>query len=477
MTEEDVQRIWAQVARSLADDPEVGPTGSAQIALAVPRGVAAGMLYLAVQYDFTLKLLEGRFRPAIMSAISKIPEAESIDNFIVMVDPDLVGEDIEARGSQVEADPEDFEPDEPAPAPSRPVSEPLGKHASTTLPESRLSDKYSFDTFVIGQSNRLAHAAAIAVAEAPARAYNPLFIYGDSGLGKTHLLHAIGHYARELYPEIRVRYVSSEDFTNDFINSIANNQGAAFHARYRSVDLLLVDDIQFLENKAETQEAFFHTFNTLHDHNKQVVITSDVQPKQLRGFEDRMRSRFEWGLMSDITTPDLETRIAILRKKAQHEKLDIDHEILEFIASKFSSNIRELEGTLIRVTAFANLNRQHIDMPLVQTVLKDLITLDEDNEILPTDIISHTADYFNVALDDLYGPSRAQQIAMARQIAMYLCRELTPLSLPKIGHLFGGRDHTTVMYAYKKIAQLIAERRSVFNQVAELTTRIRQSTR
>lgn len=478
MTEEDVQRIWVEVTQAVANDPEVGPAGSAQLKLAVPRGVAAGTIYLAVQYDFTLKLLEGRFRPAIMSAISAMPEADGIENFIVMVDPEIEAE------THAEPDPISTPAPDPIPlptggpgSPARPISEPLGRHAGPSVSESRLNDKYSFDTFVIGQSNRLAHAAAIAVAEAPARAYNPLFIYGDSGLGKTHLLHAIGHYARELYPDIRVRYVSSEDFTNDFINSIANNQGAAFHARYRSVDLLLVDDIQFLENKAETQEAFFHTFNTLHDHNKQVVITSDVQPKQLRGFEDRMRSRFEWGLMSDITTPDLETRIAILRKKAQHEKLEIDHEILEFIASKFSSNIRELEGTLIRVTAFSNLNRQRIDMPLVQTVLKDLITLDEDNEILPTDIISHTADYFNIALDDLYGPSRAQQIATARQIAMYLCRELTPLSLPKIGNLFGGRDHTTVMYACKKVARLLTERRSVFNQVTELTTKIRQSTR
>lgn len=473
MTEEDVQRIWAQVTQSVAGDPEVGPAGGAQLALAVPRGIAAGTLYLAVHYDFTLKLLEGRFRPAIMAAISGIPDAREIENFIVMVDPEIqpvVAQDPEPAPTVAE----------PAPSPvagARPIPEPIGRHASPDTSESRLNEKYSFDTFVIGQSNRLAHAAAIAVAEAPARAYNPLFIYGDSGLGKTHLLHAIGHYTRELFPDVRVRYVSSEDFTNDFINSIANNQGAAFHSRYRGVDLLLVDDIQFLEGKAETQEAFFHTFNTLHDHNKQVVITSDVQPKQLRGFEDRMRSRFEWGLLTDITAPDLETRIAILRKKAQHEKLDIDHEILEFIASKFASNVRELEGTLIRVTAFASLNQQRIDMPLVQTVLKDLITLDEDNEILPTDIISHTADYFNVALDDLYGPSRAQQIALARQIAMYLCRELTPLSLPKIGKLFGGRDHTTVMYAHKKVAQLIAERRSVFNQVTELTTRIKQSTR
>ncbi len=481
MTEEDVQRVWAQITHTVMGDPEVGPAVGAQLALAVPRGVSAGTLFLAVQHEFTLKLLENRLRPSIMQAIASIPEASSLESFVVLVD-------IDAQPA-IDPEPEEFAP---VPAPvsatstvahsipvdrARPVEEPHARHGQPEITDSRLNEKYRFDSFVIGQSNRFAHAAAVAVAEAPARAYNPLFIYGDSGLGKTHLLHAIGHYARELYPEIRVRYVSSEDFTNDFINSIANNQGAAFHARYRSVDLLLVDDIQFLEGKAETQEAFFHTFNTLHDHSKQVVITSDVPPKQLRGFEDRMRSRFEWGLLTDIQVPDLETRIAILRKKAKRENLEIDHNILEFIASKFTSNIRELEGTLIRVTAFASLNQQRIDMPLVQTVLKDLITLDEDNEVQPSDIISHTADYFDLALDDLYGPSRAQQIATARQIAMYLCRELTPLSLPKIGQLFGGRDHTTVMYAHKKITQLIAERRSIFNQVTELTTRIKQATR
>ncbi len=477
MTEEEVMRVWAQVTHSVMGDPSVGPAVGAQLALAVPRGVGAGMLYLAVQHDFTLKLLENKLRPAIMSAIASIPGAEGIESFVVVVDPD----------AQPAIDPE---PDE-VPSPkqsiaegdaftgavvsesSRPVNEPLARHGAPEVLDSRLNPKYHFDTFVIGQSNRFAHAAAVAVGEAPARAYNPLFIYGDSGLGKTHLLHAIGHYARELYPEIRVRYVSSEDFTNDFINSIANNQGAAFHARYRSIDVLLVDDIQFLEGKAETQEAFFHTFNTLHGHNKQVVITSDVQPKQLRGFEERMLSRFEWGLLTDIQVPDLETRIAILRKKAQREQLELDHQVLEFIASKFTSNIRELEGALIRVTAFASLNQQRIDLPLAQIVLKDLITLDEDNDVQPSDIISRTADYFDLAVDDLYGPSRAQQIALARQIAMYLCRELTSLSLPKIGQLFGGRDHTTVMYACKKITQLIAERRSIFNQVAELTSIIK----
>ena len=485
MTEEEATRVWAQITHAVMGDPAVGPAVGAQLALAVPRGVGAGMLYLAVQHDFTLKLLENKLRPAIMQAISAIPEASSIESFVVVVDPDAqpaIDPEPEPKHAPVA---EEFAPrpavSEPAAVSShdqgRPVHEPMARHAAAEQVESRLNPKYHFETFVIGQSNRFAHAAAVAVGEAPARAYNPLFIYGDSGLGKTHLLHAIGHYARELYPEIRVRYVSSEDFTNDFINSIANNQGAAFHARYRSIDVLLVDDIQFLEGKAETQEAFFHTFNTLHGHNKQVVITSDVQPKQLRGFEERMLSRFEWGLLTDIQVPDLETRIAILRKKAQREQLELDHKVLEFIASKFTSNIRELEGALIRVTAFASLNQQRVDLGLAQVVLKDLITLDENNEVQPADIISKTAEYYDLALDDLYGPSRAQQIATARQIAMYLCRELTSLSLPKIGQLFGGRDHTTVMYAHKKVTQLIAERRSIFNQVAELTSTIRQNAR
>lgn len=479
VTEEEVQDVWAKVTHAVMGDPQVGPAMGAQLSLAVPRGVAAGTLYLAVQHDFTLKLLENRLRSAIMTAVAGVPEASEIQNFVVIVDVD----------AQPAFDPEPDEErlsterttvasivDERPQSPARPLRD-QGRHGVRDEVESRLNEKYRFDSFVIGQSNRLAHAAGVAVAEAPARSYNPLFIYGDSGLGKTHLLHAIGHYARELFPEVRVRYVSSEDFTNDFINSIANNQGAAFHARYRGVDMLLVDDIQFLEGKAETQEAFFHTFNTLHDHNKQVVITSDVQPKHLRGFEERMLSRFEWGLLTDIQVPDLETRIAILRKKAQRENLEIDDSILEFIASKFTSNIRELEGTLIRVTAFASLNQERIDMALVQSVLKDLIALDEDNEVQPSDIITRTAEYFNLATDELYGASRTQQIATARQIAMYLCRELTPLSLPKIGQLFGGRDHTTVMYAHKKIAQLIAERRSIYNQVTELTTHIKQGTR
>ena len=489
MTEDEVQKVWARVTQAVMGDPAVGPAVGAQLALAVPRGIAAGTLYLAVQLEFTLKLLENRLRPAIMAAIAQIPEAQEIDNFVVIVDEDALPSldpepEVESTGpvdsfapAQSSGGFSAAQPGRHHESTARPVDEPRSRHGADEVVDSRLNEKYRFDSFVIGQSNRFAHAAAVAVAEAPARAYNPLFIYGDSGLGKTHLLHAIGHYARELFPEVRVRYVSSEDFTNDFINSIANNQGAAFHARYRSVDILLVDDIQFLEDKVETQEAFFHTFNTLHDHNKQVVITSDVQPKQLRGFEERMLSRFEWGLLTDIQVPDLETRIAILRKKAQREHLVIDDSILEFIASKFTSNIRELEGTLIRVTAYASLNQQRIDMNLVHTVLKDLITLDADNEVQPSDIISHTAEYFDLSVDDLYGPTRAQQIATARQIAMYLCRELTPLSLPKIGQLFGGRDHTTVMYAHKKISQLIAERRSIYNQVTELTTRIKQGSR
>ncbi|GAA2446753.1 chromosomal replication initiator protein DnaA [Agromyces soli] len=470
MTEQPISETWATVLERLSHDDAITPMLQGFLNLVEPKGIAAGTFYLEVPNEFTASMLNQRMRVPLLAAMSELDVPSAVTSFYVVVNPEL--EEIrpaEPQGAGDEyAEPVELHAAPPAVFESSPQDRPR---------DSRLNPKYSFDSFVIGQSNRFAHAAAVAVAEAPAKAYNPLFIYGDSGLGKTHLLHAIGHYAMSLYPGIRVRYVSSEEFTNDFINSIANNRGSLFQQRYRNIDILLIDDIQFLQGKAETQEAFFHTFNTLHDHNKQVVITSDVPPKHLTGFEDRMRSRFEWGLITDVQAPDLETRIAILRKKAQSERLQVPDDILEYMASKVSSNIRELEGTLIRVTAFASLNRTPVDMPLVQTVLKDLITDDSDNVIAPVDIITATADYFKLTVDDLYGSSRSQAVATARQIAMYLCRELTSLSLPKIGQLFGNRDHTTVMYANKKISELMKERRSIYNQVTELTARIKQTAR
>jgi chromosomal replication initiator protein len=466
-TTDSTQDIWTSVLTQLSTDDRITPQLHGFISLVEPKGVMAGTLYLEVPNELTRGMLEQRIRLPLLSAISSLDESTEVSTFAIVVNPEIQPDPLERMDV----------PDEQPYIETTVVPAQLDPSLAIRKTDSRLNPKYSFDNFVIGASNRFAHAAAVAVAEAPAKAYNPLFIYGESGLGKTHLLHAIGHYAISLYPGIRVRYVSSEEFTNDFINSIANNRASVFQSRYREIDILLIDDIQFLQGKDSTQEAFFHTFNTLHDHNKQVVITSDLPPKHLTGFEDRMRSRFEWGLITDVQAPDLETRIAILRKKAQNEKLQVGNDILEYMASKVSSNIRELEGTLIRVTAFANLNRTPVDMALVQTVLKDLITLDEDNVIAPVDIINHTADYFKLTVDDLYGSSRSQAVATARQIAMYLCREMTNLSLPKIGQLFGNRDHTTVMYANKKITELMKERRSIYNQVTELTSRIKQNHR
>jgi chromosomal replication initiator protein len=343
--------------------------------------------------------------------------------------------------------------------------------------QTRLNEKYIFDTFVIGASNRFSHAAAVAVAEAPARAYNPLFIWGDSGLGKTHLLHAVGHYAQRLFPGMRVRYVSTEEFTNDFINSLRDDRKVAFQRRYRDVDVLLVDDIQFLEGKEGTQEEFFHTFNTLHNANKQIVVSSDRPPKRLETLEDRMRTRFEWGLITDIQPPELETRIAILRKKAAQDRLAVPGDVLEFIAERIERNIRELEGALIRVTAFASLNRQPVDTQLAEIVLRDLIPDSAASEITAPTIMAVTSDFFSVSMDELCGPGKTKALAQARQIAMYLCRELTDLSLPRIGQTFGGRDHTTVMHADKKIRNEIAQRRKTFEQVQELTARIKQRAR
>jgi chromosomal replication initiator protein len=486
-------RMWQDVLGVLATDERITPPLHGFLNLVVPKGVMAGTVYLEVPNEFTAGQLNMRMRAPLLQALTSLEGQYGASTFAVVVNPEIIEEEYEAYAETAAAvaasEPQGYIDTPQSQFPGNGMGGINGVNAGAggmaasepVLPprqnDTRLNMKYSFDNFVIGQSNRFAHAAAVAVAEAPAKAYNPLFVYGESGLGKTHLLHAIGHYAMSLYPGVRVRYVSSEEFTNDFINSIANNRGSVFQARYRDIDILLIDDIQFLQGRAETQEAFFHTFNTLHDHNKQVVITSDLPPKALTGFEDRMRSRFEWGLITDVQAPDLETRIAILRKKAQSEKLQIPDEVLEFIATKVSSNIRELEGTLIRVTAFASLNRTPIDMVLVQTVLKDLVTLDDDNVIAPVDIINTTAAYFKLTVDDLYGSSRSQAVATARQIAMYLCRELTNLSLPKIGQLFGNRDHTTVMYANKKIGDLMQERRSIYNQVTELTSRIKQGHR
>jgi chromosomal replication initiator protein len=340
----------------------------------------------------------------------------------------------------------------------------------------RLNPKYMFETFVIGSSNRFAHAASVAVAESPAKAYNPLFIYGSSGLGKTHLLHAIGHYATTLGHARSVRYVSTEEFTNDFINSLRDDKTQAFQRRYRDVDILLIDDIQFLENRERTQEEFFHTFNTLHNANKQIVISSDRSPRQLATLEDRMRTRFEWGLLADIQPPDLETRIAILQKKAAQERMYAPDDVLEFIASRVSNSIRELEGALIRVTAFASLTRSSVQLSLAEEVLRDFMPDGAGPEITADQIMVSTADYFGVSLEDLRGHSRSRVLVNARQVAMYLCRELTELSLPRIGQAFGGRDHTTVMHADRKIRQHMAERRSLYNQIAELTNRIKQNT-
>ncbi|WP_330184141.1 chromosomal replication initiator protein DnaA [Nocardia sp. NBC_01503] len=339
-----------------------------------------------------------------------------------------------------------------------------------------LNAKYTFETFVIGASNRFAHAAAVAIAEAPARAYNPLFVWGASGLGKTHLLHAAGHYAQRLFPGMRVKYVSTEEFTNDFINSLRDDRKVAFKRRYRETDILLVDDIQFIEGKEGIQEEFFHTFNTLHNANKQIVVSSDRPPKQLATLEERLRTRFEWGLITDVQPPELETRIAILRKKARMDRLDVPHDVLELIASRVERNIRELEGALIRVTAFASLNGQPLDLSLAEVVLRDLMPDAATMEITASTIMAVTAEYFNTTLEELTGPGKARPLAQARQIAMYLCRELTDLSLPKIGQAFG-RDHTTVMYADKKVRKEMTERRRVYDQVQELTARIKQRSR
>jgi chromosomal replication initiator protein len=514
----DLAEVWARSLDGLAD-LQIQPHQRAWLKLTRPLGLVENTALIATPNEFVKEQLETRLRALVTQALSQqlgrdIQLAVTVDPAPQAAMPGSgPGQDLaqgtpepaprlQGVGLQGLAGPQVAEADR-GPRPAAPLAHPAhdsgipagGEHGrqdqgrtvapgapgaippAPRLGGTRLNSKYTFETFVIGSSNRFAHAAAVAVAEAPAKAYNPLFIYGDSGLGKTHLLHAIGHYAQTLYSGLKVRYVSSEEFTNDFINMIRDGKQDGFRRRYRDVDVLLVDDIQFLENKEGTQEEFFHTFNTLHNASKQIVISSDRAPKRLVTLEDRLRSRFEWGLLTDVQPPELETRIAILRRKAIQEGLNAPPEVLEYIASRISTNIRELEGALIRVTAFASLNRQSVDLQLAEIVLKDLIPEAQGPQITTATIMGQTASYFGLSIDDLCGTSRSRVLVTARHIAMYLCRELTDLSLPKIGQQFGGRDHTTVINADRKIRSLMAERRSIYTQVTELTNRIKQQAR
>ncbi|MDQ4102654.1 MAG: chromosomal replication initiator protein DnaA [Actinomycetota bacterium] len=500
----DLGQVWNEVVRELSTGT-LSPQQRAWMRVTRPIGLLDGTALLAAPSDFAKDAIERALREPISAALSQrlgrqVSLAVKVDH-PMPVPPQLppqftapdtavpdssIAGSVATNGNATDAgtDPSEHSEEGTTLATVHEiwanVAVPGGQPAAPNRPPSsqtKLNEKYTFDTFVIGASNRFAHAAAVAVSEAPARAYNPLFVWGESGLGKTHLLHAVGHYAQRLFPGMRVRYVSTEEFTNDFINSLRDDRKVAFQRRYRDVDVLLVDDIQFLEGKEGTQEEFFHTFNTLHNANKQIVISSDRPPKGLGTLEDRLRTRFEWGLITDIQPPELETRIAILRKKAAGDRLAAPDDVLEFIAARIERNIRELEGALIRVTAFASLNRQPVDNQLAEIVLRDLIPDDQAHEIGAPNIMAVVAEFFGVTIDDLCGPGKTKHVAQARQIAMYLCRELTDLSLPRIGQTFGGRDHTTVMHADRKIRKEMAERRRTYDQVQELTSRIKQRAR
>ena len=483
-SDDAVASLWHSVLTRLSNDDRISGQALGFLKLIEPVAVLGETLFAEVPNEITKAMIDQRIALVLNEAMASNSEFGGPTRIKLDINPNLEGMKVIESDSLTPPAPavSTSQAFNPAPASTTVSFTELPSYLTSTpidIPnfETRLNPKYTFETFVIGESNRFAHAASFAVAEEPAKSYNPLFIYGSSGLGKTHLLHAIGHYTIALHPRRKVRYVSSEEFTNEFINAIQNNKNAEFQAAYRDIDLLLIDDIQFLQGKEQTQEAFFHTFNTLHNANKQVVITSDKPPQQLEGFEERMLTRFSWGLMTDIQAPELETRIAILRKKAESDRLNVPDEILEYMAQRVSSNIRELEGTLIRVMAFANLNHQPINMQLVQTVLRDLAPVSETNLTTPSEIMSTVAAFYRLSVDDLSGSSRVQAIVQARQIAMYLCRDQTNLSLPKIGQLFGNRDHTTVLYATKKIGNDMSRKREIYSHVTEILTRIKTNQR
>lgn len=444
--------VWEKTLDLIRNQLNV-PTFKTWLENTSPINICEDTLVVAAPSSFAKEWLELRYTSILKHALCQIVNKDLQIKFTVQNEPIKTEED--------------------KPLPSLEFNTKT-KEASLSQISHRLNPKYSFESFVIGSSNRFAHAAALAVAESPSTAYNPLFIYGGVGLGKTHLLQAIAHYVLKNSSHLKVKYVSTEKFTNDFINSIRDKDKiVGFQNKYRNNDVLLVDDIQFLENKEATQEEFFHTFNTLHQANKQIVISSDRPPKDIATLEDRLRSRFEWGLITDIQPPDLETRIAILRKKQAAENLSIPDDVMEFIASKIPSNIRELEGCLIRVVAYASLTKSEIDFELAKEVLTAILPNKEPKQITIKDIQDEVCIYFNISKEELIGSKRAQPIVYPRQIAMYLSRELTDSSLPKIGEEFGGRDHTTVIHAMTKVRNLINQQREIYNQIQELTNQIK----
>ncbi|MFD2209444.1 chromosomal replication initiator protein DnaA [Virgibacillus halophilus] len=427
---ENIDELWA-IALEKIQEKVSKPSFDTWLKNTQAATLEGKTLVISAPNEFARDWLEEQYTQLIADIVEEITGSKLTIKFII---PD----------SQAES--EHIKPVEKKEKPAEDIQE---------LQKTMLNPKYVFDSFVIGSGNRFAHAASLAVAEAPAKAYNPLFIYGGVGLGKTHLMHAIGHYVRDHNPNAKVVYLTSEKFTNEFINAIMENKTTNFRNKYRSVDILLIDDIQFIAGKESTQEEFFHTFNALHEENKQIIISSDRPPKEIPTLEDRLRSRFEWGLITDITPPDLETRIAILNKKAKSEGLDIPNEVMLYIANQIDTNIRELEGALIRVVAYSSLVNQDIDAALAADALKDIIPSNRPNVITIKKIMEVVGQNYQIRMDDFIAKKRTKSIAFPRQIAMYLSREMTDNSLPKIGEEFGGRDHTTVIHAHEKIAKMI----------------------
>ncbi|WP_138419177.1 chromosomal replication initiator protein DnaA [Aquibacillus sediminis] len=448
---ENIQELWINTLQSIQDKISK-PSFDTWLKNTTADKIENDTLIISAPNEFARDWLENRYTDLISEALFEVTGAKLNTKFVI---PEVVSEVDQMKQS------------------TKNIQDTKTQENNDDSLKTMLNSKYTFDTFVIGSGNRFAHAASLAVAEAPAKAYNPLFIYGGVGLGKTHLMHAIGHYVLDHNPMAKVVYLTSEKFTNEFINSIRDNKADNFRNKYRNVDVLLIDDIQFLAGKEQTQEEFFHTFNALHEENKQIVISSDRPPKEIPTLEDRLRSRFEWGLITDITPPDLETRIAILRKKAKAEGLDIPNEVMLYIANQIDTNIRELEGALIRVVAYSSLINEDIDASLAAQALKDIIPSSKPKVVTVQGIQEIVAEKYNIKIEEFAAKKRTKSIAFPRQIAMYLSRELTDLSLPKIGEEFGGRDHTTVIHAHEKISKMISNDQVLQKDIEELKESIK----